>query len=129
MMSGVDESDGATLAEWLLAQLDEDERVARGAVRWSEGAAEWASVGEPDYEHIARHDPARVLAEVAAKRLQIEQTFRYEAKIDGEWGCCHTSGEIRSGACEATPVNEIEMLRLLALPYADRPGYRQDWAP
>lgn len=82
-----------------------------------------------DAEHVARHDPARVLAEVAAKRRQIDLTFRYEATIDGEWGCRHDAEEIARGGCPATPVDGIAMLRLLAVVYADHPGYRSDWAP
>ncbi len=82
-----------------------------------------------DAEHIAHHDPARVLAEVAAKRQQIDMTFRYEATIDGEWGCCHTAEEIASGRCSATPVDEIVMLRLLALPHVEHPDYREEWKP
>lgn len=69
-----------------------------------------------------------MLAEVAAKRQQIDMTFRYEATIDGEWGCCHYAEVIARGGCSATPVDGIGMLRLLALPYAEHPGYRQEWA-
>lgn len=82
-----------------------------------------------DAEHIARYNPARVLAEVEAKRLQIEQTFRYEATIDGEWGCCHEAESIARGECPAIPVDGIRMLRLLALPYAEHSGYRSEWSP
>jgi hypothetical protein len=77
-----------TLAQFLADRLDEDEAVARAATgdTWSRssGASErsrgrvisWgltavaATEHGPDATHIARHDPARVLAEVEVKRKQ-----------------------------------------------------------
>lgn len=152
---------GVTLVEFILARLDEDERVALAATPspWRIDPRDPNVILEPfpidsvgmagdrqrnlftgqisnrrgqsvsDARHIARHDPARVLADVAAKRLQIDMTFRYEATIDGEWGCCHEADSIARGECPATPVDGIRMLRLLALPYAEHPGYRSEWSP
>lgn len=77
--------------------------------------------------HIADWSPARVLADCKAKRAVMDCIFAYEYKIDGEWACCHSAGEIRAGECEATPVDEIEALRALALPYADHPDYQKKW--
>ena len=123
------------LVEWLRAQLDEDERIARAAAvevgnpyengvlvdpldRWGEGLVadgqEWTpsrrlvtrklqrdgqsrltvaecggSDGRPVANHIAAHDPARVLREIDAKRRllallpELEQADR---AIEGEWG-------------------------------------------
>ncbi|MGW1938970.1 DUF6221 family protein [Streptomyces goshikiensis] len=82
-----------------------------------------------DAEHIARHNPARVLAEVDVRRRLIQEVLRYEAKIDGEWGCCHSREQIAAGLCEEINPDDIEALRLLALPYADQPGYREKWRP
>ena len=79
--------------------------------------------------HIARHDPARVLAEVAAKRAILDEVFTYEAKIDGEWGCCHGPSQIEQGLCRASRPEEIPVLRHLAAVYADREGYRDEWRP
>lgn len=79
--------------------------------------------------HIARHHPARVLAEVDAKRKLIRRIFEYEAKIDSEWGCCHYAEEIEAGLCSEVNPAEVTALRLLALPYADHPGYREEWRP
>lgn len=79
--------------------------------------------------HIARHDPARVLREVEAKRRIIDDALRYEARIDGEWGCSHDPDEIAAGVCPYIPPDEIDALRLLALSYANHPSYRQEWAP
>ncbi|MET8827527.1 DUF6221 family protein [Streptomyces sp. NPDC004610] len=56
--------------------------------------------------HIVRHDPARVLAETDAKR------------------------RVLAWALTAPPSpSRDHVLRLLALPYADRPGYREKWRP
>lgn len=137
------------LVEWLKVQIDEDERVASTATPgpWKR---EWAfsthfvvpdsardiasgnvsrlkSGQRTDAEHIARHDPARVLREVEAKRRLIGQILQYESTIDSEW-CCHGADEIGAGTCPETRVGEIEALRLLALPYADRDGYCEEWA-
>jgi hypothetical protein len=82
-----------------------------------------------DAEFIARHDPARVLREIDVKRQILRQAFEHAATIDGEWGCCHDADEIEAGHCEEQRPNDLRLLRLLALPYAGRPGYREEWAP
>jgi hypothetical protein len=120
------------LVVWLRAQLDEDERIARSA-----GLASWQNVdmdGElrddvnagtvaytPRVEtraHIARHDPARVLREIDAKRDivgDLAEVIRWAER---------KSLDYQDGAdvCERT-------LKRLALPYADSPGYREEWRP
>ncbi|MEH0574334.1 DUF6221 family protein [Streptomyces sp. B21-108] len=79
---------------------------------------------------IARHDPARVLREIDAKRRiaeihQVVGGFEDEDMTDLGPGCseCGYSAEYgdRGGWCET--------LRLLAAPYADRPGFRKEWRP
>lgn len=52
--------------------------------------------------HIARHDPARVLAECKAKRQLVDGFDSWGS--DAQW-----------------------TLRTLALPYADHPDYRDEW--
>jgi hypothetical protein len=79
--------------------------------------------------HIARHDPARVLAEIEAKRRIMAEAFHHAAVIDSEWGCCHDAEEIEQGLCPEQHPDELPLLRLLALPYASYPGYRPEWAP
>ena len=82
-----------------------------------------------DAEHIARHDPARVLAEVEAKRRIIEEHKPAvpKGRPNRERGCltCTTAQEWDAAANEANCLT----LRLLASPYADRPGYREEWRP
>jgi hypothetical protein len=107
------------LVEFLRAALDEDERVARVATPgpWRLDAGlrlpEQIDVVSVDYftvcedledtdaAHIARHDPARVLAEVAAKRGLL---------------------------AELAAANMVFAMRLLAEPYAGREGWRGEWA-
>jgi hypothetical protein len=126
-----DVTDFDAMVAWLGAQLDEDEEAARDA-GGSTPSGHWAreaygcvidakqrlvvyGEGTPTREgaeHIARHDPARVLREVEAKRALLEETIRPYLN-NGQ-----TTGNIAWLA-----------LRLLALPYSDRPGYRAEWAP
>jgi hypothetical protein len=74
-------------------------------------------------EHIARHDPARVLREVEAKRrlLDLHEPGTQEY-VDGDvCMVCTLQGD--------GPYYPCDTLRLLALPYADHPDYREDWRP
>ncbi|RAN92647.1 hypothetical protein GAR05_06139 [Micromonospora saelicesensis] len=139
------------LVTWLCAQLDEDERAAKAATSapwwhnpgkvWLDPEAfeqfdrakgeEFVGYGESplsgcvaatgpashaqsmaDAEHIARHDPARVLAEVDAKRRILDLMMPGRPVYPGAYGQAYR-----------------DVLRLLALPYADRPGYRDEWKP
>jgi hypothetical protein len=74
-------------------------------------------------EHIARHDPARVLAEVEARRRIIDE---HEVTDQG----CETCGNYDpTGLHEYRTDGPCTTLRLLALPYADHPDYREEWKP
>jgi hypothetical protein len=114
--------------EWLRAQLDEDDRIAREAK-----AGPWHSDGGSVYarhptdevvrysesaEHIAGHDPVRVLREVEAKRQLLAQ---YAEVADND------VDEVEYAHGWANALGTA--VRLLALPYADRPGYREEWRP
>lgn len=119
------------LVRWLGEQYDADERIARAA--GEEDGPDWqydghavvthregdlVAVGSQDFmepergEHIAEHDPARVLREVDAKR-KVVGGLEHLARDDNPF------------------VSSIadDSLRLLALPYADRPGYQESWRP
>ena len=117
------------LVEFLRARLDEDEQRARAAAeyqgydRWvvSEVAYEGILVGSlvdgmlgmatPTTRHIARWDPARVLAEVDAKRRIVDRCEHYQTYEDYGWALAD------------------EVLSLLALPYDCHPDYREEWRP
>lgn len=73
--------------------------------------------------HIARHDPARVLAECVAKR-RIVELYRVRVAQDAD------EDDRESRLVTTTRCEELEaVLALLALAFADHPDYRQDWAP
>lgn len=130
------------LIHFLRDRLDEDEQIAQDAAGLAAVRRHWTrqalscvvdatdgglivyGEGAPTSEqaqHIARWNPARVLAEVAAKRQIIDGvTARLDPTgDDGGW----TSVEFETDEMAG------ETLRLLALPYADRPGYREEWRP
>ena len=123
------------LITWLRAQLDDDEQKILDALarerltdvqRWSWVA--WPQDG-PSCLIPAVATPARVLADIAAKRKLIKGILEYVSVIDAEWGCCHTPKAIEAGECPDHRPNDIDAIRDLASAYADRSGYRQEWAP
>jgi hypothetical protein len=110
--------------------------------------ADGLNVSDEDAEHIARHDPARVLAECDAKRRIVEAEARRRRTKDNvtatsqkapdDWVDVtwmdenfqpheeHVSQqEFNERFTEPAPPSET--LRLLALPYADHPDYREEW--
>lgn len=131
----------ADLAAWLLEQVQADEDLAKSCAEdplgygpimtWVVGGEEdvyyeesnlavavgpyGGGVGDPQASHIARWDPARVLVECDTKRRIIELLAASQANC-----FCDSFGH---------HADEERMLRFLALPYADRPGYRAEWAP
>lgn len=82
-----------------------------------EVAREWIA----EARHIARHDPARVLREVAAKRAIMKRYVRATEVPPS------VAGYIRgqdSGYAEAC----LDALRDLATAWADHPDYRTEWS-
>jgi hypothetical protein len=69
-------------------------------------------------EHIARHDPARVLADVDAKRQIIADCASILSDPPDTWG-------------QGVPVLvlALDTLKNLALPFADHSDYRKEWKP
>lgn len=124
-----------TLTEFLLARIAEDEAVARAAsdalfddedwqvdrdrdVLTERGGALVATAAKsraPLAEHIARHDPARVLAECQAKRAVVAVCWTPDP---------HTQPEAANGKC-----TECAVLYSLAQTYADHPDYDEAWRP
>ena len=122
-----------SLAAWLLEQVAEDERLANACLTdevcpWRD--EDWVEIGSPSIDHVQRHDPHRVLAECEAKRRIIETHRPYDCTDPKGQRCfvCASTRAYPSGAAihEAWP---CPTLRLLALPHADRPGYREEWRP
>jgi hypothetical protein len=99
--------------------------------RWGGEASVFDSTD--DAIHIARHDPARVLAECEAKRRLIDDAFVDAHIIDGEWGCGHTAEQIRSADmkhpddCDGiSAANDV--LRILASVFRDHPDFDPAWS-
>ncbi|WP_318203017.1 DUF6221 family protein [Streptomyces sp. SCL15-4] len=138
------------LVRWLGEQFDVDERIARAAC-WDEQSDVWTvrPPQEPcerytvvDYlgdgvvavtpenadadgvgQHVAEWDPRRVLREIDAKRRLLELHAPGQMEyVDGDvCMVCDVRGE--------EPFYPCATVRLLALPYAGRPGYREEWRP
>jgi hypothetical protein len=139
------------IAEFLTAQYDEDEALA---LRWMGDGydwREWQIVGSRKLtygngvseivtaidvtnqpavwaeliyvksdiddmsDHLVRHSPARVLADIAAKRQLLDEIEAITIR--------RTDGEDP----DALDRPAGRMLRVLAAPYADRPGYDDAW--
>jgi hypothetical protein len=120
-----------TIIEFLNARLDEDEAYARFAFAdhnqaeptWHEVRSGAVSLGDHEDElltfdagtsrHIARHDPARVLAEVAAMRHLVDAHHPIDP-------CdAHDPVTMESEPCDT-------LLHLAAV-HADHPDYDQEW--
>lgn len=102
-----------TLTEFLLARIENDEDHAdRAAFGWRpmgepDVIEEWSTLRSDVTEHIARHDPARVLAECEAKR-RILNLCDFEPDCDAA---------------------VLKVARVLAAVYADHPDYDEAWRP
>jgi hypothetical protein len=128
------------LVQFLRDRLDEDEAVAlragdsfrqigeTGVIVATEGdraeecaSANWAGIAE----HIVRHDPARVLAEVQAKRQLLDEF--------NQTGAVPDTPERRASASWKGDFGYLQGLaravHLLALPYSDHPNYDKAWRP
>lgn len=152
------------LLAFIRARLDEDEQAALAAAQKSNRAWRYTVIeGEPDgysldlsdervlivdwtdedellpseAAHIARHDPARVLREVEAKRKIIDEHFGFLHPSGNPDRACRRCSDRRTDddplvhddrwlTLEPAP---CPTLRLLALPYADSPDYREEWKP
>lgn len=126
------------LVQWLGVQLDEDARIARAVEdRSAPWDGQWVADGDNAARtfnghvlfyghsgplkpglvaHVVEHDPARVLREIDAKRQLLAKYAEVAANDVDEVEYAH-------GYANALG----EAVRLAALPYADRPGYSEEW--
>lgn len=144
------------LVQWLRVQLDADDRLARQAcgddgwvvgeralcgccvdIRSGKGALV-CTLDDRDAPHIAEWDPARVLREADAKRQVLgryDKAGQAVEELSARRNLLHARGEdvlmVELGLESAIHGRDAlaGVLRLLALPYADRPGYREEWRP
>ena len=123
----------SSLTEFLLARLAEDEAVARRGISsqadpengWGyKNGALTPHVGiiheAVQAEHITRWHPARVLADVEAKRAVVK--LHESLSLDG--------GSKLFDRVMLPSLQRVtdEVLRLLAQPYADHPDFDPAWA-
>lgn len=156
---------GRRLAAFIAARLDEDERIATGALingrsaEWevvegdvqrvdTQGAGSaYVAVGPwdgrvlpGDAAHIVRHDPARVLRDVAAGRAILDEHGTLDAQLRAGPGYEPDPTTIADRACLGCGLNSREdartedidrcpTLRALAIPWSDHPDYDPAWAP
>jgi hypothetical protein len=134
------------LTAFVAARLAEDEAAARAALEseWFAHVAEfaradhYAAFGDlaveydqwlpdvADGAHVARHDRARALREVAAKRavLALHHAALYEGR--------NSDGDERSDYfCNECDLEKFpcRTVGLLAAVWSDHPDYRAEWAP
>jgi Family of unknown function (DUF6221) len=134
------------LSTWLLEQVAADERAA-AEMRYNVGFM--SDCGEPHDESIEAlkgewtFDADRLLAECEAKRRIVELHKSVETfagmSVSDYWPN-HATGKTVF-VCEVCANHDRETgwddfdgypcatLKLLALPYVDRPGYREEWKP
>lgn len=133
---GMDGLNLEAICGFLTARLNEREAMARAALRSPENSGRWSTdidpwgsrvVGdgieiydegghtEEQAVFIAANDPAFVLADIAAKRAIIATYSDVQLSEDGR---------VLGGA---GPEVYYEILRRLAQPFAEHPGYRQEW--
>ncbi len=127
------------LSEFLLARIAEDEALCREEI--ADGYGGW--------QHESGWSSGRVLAECEVKRRIVESqsgsfTWREEfsalspyvrrgwhgsaeASFDGERWESMDDPEFIERYMEPSPPSQV--LRLLALPYADHLAYREEWRP
>ncbi|MFF5655170.1 DUF6221 family protein [[Kitasatospora] papulosa] len=137
-MAGMDD-----FVKFLRARIDEDEAIAKAPTHATWATAEWrfgevdgasyvdlgtnhldrvSSLTDAEMEHIARHDPVRVLREVDAKRRILAEHDEVAA------GAASDDWLIRDPSRAVLRILD-PVLRTLALPYADHPDYRNSWRP
>jgi hypothetical protein len=101
------------------ADPESDEVLACDGITVADGFALSGRQLRATTEHIARCNPARVLAEIEAKRRIVGLMASMLDAAEGDFEVDHYGG---LSAAEDT-------LELLALPYADHPDYREEWRP
>lgn len=141
---------GVTIAEFLLERIAEDGASAREAAdalpgKWASWNRSWdherrdlaadhgrvATIPIGADEHIARHDPARVLAECAAKRAIVDEHDEVTPGVlpRGVADTCGRCADVEEADFGGTPMVRwpCPTLRHLAAVYADHPDYRDEW--
>lgn len=114
------------LARWLGEQFDADEQEARRGYLKAEPIPDYDGWNDSTTAGLPPAVAARVLREIDAKRRILDE-------------CAYWHDKLAKEAAEPPPIpypglGQIldavtPILRALALPYSDRPGYREEWRP
>lgn len=143
-----------TITEFLTARLGDDEAYAREAA--AEFGPDWIEIWSgtvdltanlpgrqpPDGRHwdahvvtndarvschMVRWDPARALADVAAKRAIVAAHETFESRVEA---ATYTGYDALNYHRDQGTLSALKgTLRYLALPYADHPDYDERWRP
>jgi len=116
------------IVEFIKARVDEDERAAQACLSrdWTvrngtlhdDQPFDSGDLGIERLRHIARHDPARVLREVEAKRRLLAKHAHVVDGTQSSWTWF-----------EGSESASREVAQLLALPFSDHPDYQEAWRP
>lgn len=124
------------LVAFLFARLDEEAEIANRENTWPSGgaktAADWNHVaGEADSMLVATFSPARVLAEVEAKRkiiaLAADAWRHYQEELDFDGSRKYSDGGYEDFRA-AWEIWERTLL-IMASVYADHADYDPSWKP
>lgn len=107
-------ADAASVADWHVVERPATGSFVATRDQWDRVTEIVPTYGGAHAEHIATHDPARVLREIDAKRRMLDWLARKD-----DWALDNNLWTWDSD----------DALCLLALPFADRPGYQEGWAP
>lgn len=107
------------LALWLTAQLDEDDAEARRGYLKAEPLPDFDGWDNSTTAGLPPAVAARVLREIEAKRRILAAHEREPMPKGDSADCAQCWGAV--WPCST--------LRLLALPFADRPGFQESWRP
>lgn len=146
-----------TISAFLLARIAEDEAVANAATglswssvvdtpddndhagaiyadgNWDAWVANWDG-GSENGAHIARHDPARILAECAAKRAIVSHlapALHAAEQAERAWVQRPNDPDVARWEGMKTAVRQaVECIVWhLAEVYSDHPDFNDDWCP
>lgn len=110
------------LVTWLRAQLDADAALADGLGYWADYVE---STELDDYAAEAAY-LRRVLREVEATRRIVD--WCVEVIGDRDLSQYGEFGALRNDKQALAVTLAVETLRLLTVPFADRPGYQEEWS-
>lgn len=143
------------IVAFITARLDEDERLARAV---EDNSAPWVGQWKVDGEHalrtyndwvlashfpepfrpgflthVARHDPARVLRGVEAKRQILNKVaaWQHQRLYDdtdenaGPYSCSRDGHTCECGVLE----QQLDVLRPTASEWSTHESYREEWKP